>query len=309
MADAKSVRSEIREEVSLSIWVGWIACLVVIAAIILGFTPYTHNLDDLKVTLLHIGGGGLLCLFGWLWLRGEVHLPDRWVMIPALGWLLLMAVTSALHQLGWLPHANPYQWMGWIMLGQYLALFGIFLMCASCMRTWALVEVGVMFWVGVVFVECAFGLMHQGGVLGVIYKMLYGNQTPTNPFASLLYTFMQTPDMLGTILNRQFFGDLLALWAPMCLAGAIIWKDTLRRVICLVSLVASAICAYLTYSKASIPMYAGGLISTAVGVLFLTKHRKIRIPHLPWLIGGCVVVGLTVLYLSKTDVDKSVEID
>lgn len=299
MADISSVQSQIQEEASPSVWVGLLACLVVVAAVILGFTPFTHNLDDLKVTLLHIGGTGMLCLFAWLWLQREVTMPHKWVVLPAVGWIVVMGLTSLLHQNGWIPNANRFQWIGWVMTGQYAAAFGIFLICASCLRTWKLVEVAVMFWVGIVFLECAFGLIHRGGMLRVIYGALYGPGTPSGAFGSLLYTFMQTPDMLGTILNRQFFGDLLALWAPLCLAGAIIWKDIPRRTLCIVSLVFSAVCAFLTYSKASIPMYFGGLIATALGIIFLTKHRKIRIPHLPWILGGCVVVALTVVYFSK----------
>ncbi len=40
----------------------WVALVAVLAAVILAFTPYTNNLDDVKVTLLHVGGGGVLAL-------------------------------------------------------------------------------------------------------------------------------------------------------------------------------------------------------------------------------------------------------
>jgi hypothetical protein len=83
------------------VWAWW-AVAVVIGLIIIAFTPYTHNLDDIKVTLLHVGGGGLLCLFccsgcGGMWncRRAKSCCHGRWFVV--------MIVTTLLHQLGWFP--------------------------------------------------------------------------------------------------------------------------------------------------------------------------------------------------------------
>ena len=208
-----------QQAVAPMVWVAWIALLVVMGAIILGFTPLTHNLDDIKVTLLHVGGGGLLVLFCWLWLRGDLALPHRMVMIPLAAWIGLMILTSLLHQLQLVPRPNPYQWIGWIQIGQYLALLGLFVIHASVMKNYRMVETALTFWIWVVLVECGFGLVHWSGIFKKIYEFLYFNRPPQNLLASLIYTFNSSSDMIGTVLNRQFFGDLLALWAPLCQIG------------------------------------------------------------------------------------------
>jgi O-antigen ligase/tetratricopeptide (TPR) repeat protein len=293
-----------QQAVAPMVWVAWIALLVVMGAIILGFTPLTHNLDDIKVTLLHIGGGGLLVLFCWLWLRGDLALPHRMVMIPLAAWIGLMILTSLLHQLHLVPRPNPYQWIGWIQIGQYLALLGLFVIHASVMKNYRMVEAALTFWIWVVLIECGFGLIHWSGIFKKVYEFLYFNRPPRDLLASLIYTFNSSSDMIGTILNRQFFGDLLALWAPLCLAGAVIWKDFRRRVFAIFALVMSGPCVYLTFSKASIPFYMLSIVMTAAGILLFTRHRKITIPHLPYVVGGILSVLVTLSFFTWDTIEE-----
>lgn len=276
----------------------WIACVLVLSLVILGFTPYTNNLDDVKVTFLHIGGGGLLALFAWLWMRNEMSLPSRWVTILVTAWLADAILVSLLHQLGLIPRANPYQWIGWILIGQHLALFGIFLIHGCAMRTFRMVELTLLFWVVVTFGECAFGMLHYSGFFKVVYNFLYLGQPPRTAFASLIYTFNSSQDMLGTVLNRQFFGDLLTLWAPLCLAGAIIWHDPRRKLLCIIALALTFPCMYLTFSKPILPLYVFALLGTVVGTVTLTHYRHIRIPHLPVVAAGVVLIVGTLVFFT-----------
>lgn len=292
------------QPVAPTVWMAWIALLVVMGTIILGFTPLTHNLDDIKVTLLHIGGGGLLVLFCWLWLRGDLALPHRMVMIPLAAWIGLMILTSLLHQLQLVPRPNPYQWIGWIQIGQYLALLGLFVIHASVMKNYRMVEAAMTFWIWVVLIECGFGLVHWSGIFKKIYEFLYFNRPPQNLLASLIYTFNSSSDMIGTVLNRQFFGDLLALWAPLCLAGAVIWKDFRRRAFAIFALVMSGPCVYLTFSKASIPFYMLSLAMTAAGIFFFTRHRRIAIPHLPYVLAGILAVLATLSFFTWDTIEE-----
>jgi hypothetical protein len=55
--------------------------------------------------------------------------------------------------------------------------------------------------------------------------------------------------MLGTVLNRQFFGDLLGLWAPLAMGAILIWKRPAQRVFAVLALLLSAPCVYLTFPR------------------------------------------------------------
>ncbi len=284
------------------VW-AWSAMAVVVFVLILAFTPYTNNLDDIKVTILHIGGGGLLCLFAWLWLRNEIEPPSRLVMGLFGAYIGSMFLSTILHETGLVPDANRFQWVGWIMIGQELALLGIFLIFASTLRTVRMVEISVFFWVLVILVQCAFGLIHYGGGLKMLYRFLYFDNPPPSLFASLLYTFNSSRDMLGTILNRQFFGDLLGLWAPLALAGVVIWKDRRRRLLSMLALLLSAPCTYLTFSKAALPFYAFGVVVAALCIWLFMARGSVRIPHLPWLVGGAALVAATLMFLTWHEIE------
>ncbi len=255
----------------------WILLAVVVGAIFLAFTPYTNNLDDIKATLLHVGGGGLLVLFCALWTMGRLELPHRSITLALGLWFASLLLSTCLNALRLLPNANPYQWIGWIQIGQYLALLGIFLVQAATARNPRLLEWTLLYWVAVVVVQGVFGLIHLSGAFGALYTQLYGGATSASPFASLLAAFNSSHDMIGTLLNRAFFIDLMVLWAPLCLAGVLIWKDLPRRLFALAALLLSAAGSALTFSLAGILAYAAGLALSVLGIVWMRSERRPRI--------------------------------
>ena len=270
-----------------------IVTFLYLGLVIFGFTPYTNNLDEIKVSTLYFGGPILVCLYLFFAAQGRLRILSARFMIPVLGYLSILLLSTVIA-------GKPYTWIGWQQVGLHLALLGGFFCCYGLMQYRKDVKRALFIYMLFGLGTALFGLFHYSGGFGILYKVLITEQTKFSPISVLFQTFMTAQDdMFGTILNRQFYAAFIVLMLPFSVAYAITEERShFWRYVAIATMILLGICLYLAHSKAS----SGAIVIIAILFYILYKlyahYKEIRIPHLGIWIAGFVILALTLGYFT-----------
>jgi len=269
---------------SVLFWMG-VAYMTVVVYIM---TPYTHQLDDIKVTMIHLLGPGIIVTYLGFLALGMVPLPRRTALIPLGGYYLTVALSAALSE----RHCQWQAWdmakMQWVLLGPFLAFF---VSGADPRR----LRHALVFFTLLTLGSAIFGLVHYLGgaklLLGY-YEWAYGPELPqVAPFGYLLartFDGAQEKDlMLSVILNRDFYAAFLLLTIPIAMASGYVSRKTSWRVVSGITLILGAICLSRTKSQTS--FIAFGIIMCLIAILYFFLSgvtREVRRRFLVVAAGG-----------------------
>ncbi len=281
-------------EMTLISFVVYAIIFFYLALILYSFTPYTHNLDEIKVSLLYFFGPILLCAYLFFAAQGKMRLFPGWLLIPLLGYSVILFIST-------LFAGKPYSWIGWLQQGFHLALLGGLFCAYGLVRDKKDVSRVVLIYILLGLGTTIFGLFHYAGGFSLLFRAFIGEGAVRTPMRVLLYTFMDSRDrMFSTILNREFYASFLVMLIPLSMAYAIAGeKKHFWRYVAIATSLLMVICLYLAHSKAS----TGAIVMTLLAFFFLYKlfvrHKRIKIPH-PWIwIVGFLIIALTLGFFTK----------
>ena len=264
-----------------------------LALVIYAFTPYTHNLDEIKVSILYFGGPLLIIAYLVFAAMGELRQLRPMIIVPILGYFATLFISTLIA-------GKEYSWIGWIVQGFQIACLGGFLCCYGIMKNRDLVKKAFFWYMILGLGTTVFGLFHYAGGFQILSKIFITEEQAGTPMSILFQTFQSSQDdMFSTILNRQFYAAFLVMLLPISAAYAIIEdKNPWRRYAAIASTIFMAICLYLAHSKAS----TGAAVSAAVVFVvlyhFFARYKKIKIPHLGIWIAGLLIIVLTLGYFT-----------
>lgn len=257
--------------------------------VIFAFTPYTNNLDEIKVSALFFCGPIFLILYLILAATGHVKLFPVTPLIPLVGFALIMIISTLLA-------GKTYEWIAWIEQMQNIALLGGFFIFFGLMRNKMDVRRAFLIYTIFGLGTTIFGLFHYSGGFKLLQNLFFsGREGSETPMLILFITFKKSQDeMFSTILNRQFYAALLVMLMPLSTAFAIIEnKSHALRYAAIASTIFMGICLYLAHSKASL----GAIVVIAIVFFILYKRyahfKEIRIPHLGIWIAGILLIAFT----------------
>jgi tetratricopeptide (TPR) repeat protein/O-antigen ligase len=284
----ESAHVENREPIPGAVWFVYILTFFYLGLVIYAFTPYTHNLDEIKVTILHFGGPILLLCYLFFVAQGHLRLFPLRLFIP-LGVFLLVLVVSTLLA------GKHYSWVGWQQQAFHLSLLGAFFCGFGLMRTKRDIHRILFIWMLLGLGTTIFGLFHYAGGFGLLLKVFITKDNLYTPMGILFQTFVSAQDdMFSTILNRQFYAGFLVMLLPLTIAWSIVEdRSHLWKYVGIATAFLMVICLYLAHSKAS----SGATVVVAVAFIilykFFARYKEIRIPHLGIWLAGILIIGLT----------------
>lgn len=274
-----------------------VACL---CALVYGLTPFTYNLDDIKVSILFCLFPLPLLTYFILLARGRVPALPRSIGGVLAACMAVMAVSALL---------TRYKWISFYMAGFTIASLGAFFGAVGVVRRRADLEKLVLAFICICAGAIFFGLLHRLKFFTFLMESVYEDQPPsyfisksghlvTSALHGLVFTLAGADrEMLSTVLNRDFFAAYLNMTIPLALGLAAATQSTFIRHFCLATFSLGMLCILLTMSKND---YVIMLITPMlfVGLSFkFVRSQTIRIPNWNvWLIGMLVIFG-TIIFL------------
>jgi len=282
-----------KRPVPISVRAAWILGAVSFAAIIFLFTPFTYQLDDIKVTLQHALSPIVGTLLAIAAVRGHTRPVHPWIALSLLAYVLLGLLSTLL---------ADYRWVGWQEWGFELALMAAFAAPALTARTVGQFKNFCRFYFAIAGVTVAFGLFHYFGGISWLFHRLYPSgaspDSPSSPLFILLMTLDANREMLSTILNRDFYPAYLIMIVPLAAAFFLDSRRPLGRLFYAVAGLFCCLCIILARSNDS---YIALTIMFALFLALLTvggHWKAIPRPVLwVWAVGGAVLIATTLLSL------------
>jgi O-antigen ligase/polysaccharide polymerase Wzy-like membrane protein/tetratricopeptide repeat protein len=259
-----------------------------LALLIYAFTPYTHNLDDIKVSILYAGGPFLLLFYLFFAAKGYMRIFPLVLLIPVAGYSFILLIST-------LFAGKNYSWIGWIQQGFQLSLLGGFFCCFGLMRSKKDISRVIFYFTVIGLGTAVFGLFHYFGGFSLLYKIIYGTKESRAPLAILFLTFSHAKNnMFSTILSGQRYAGFLVMLLPLSVGYSIVEvKSHFRQYVAIASSILMAACLYLAQSKASTGATAVIVVVFLFLYTFFADYKKIRIPHLWIWIAGFLIIALT----------------
>ncbi|MCX7000917.1 MAG: tetratricopeptide repeat protein [Candidatus Sumerlaeota bacterium] len=209
-----------------------------LAFIIFSFTPWTNNLDEIKVAALFVGGPILLCLYLFFAARGELRLFPKVPLAFLVGYTAVLLLST-------LMAGKPYSWTGKIEQMKNLAFLGGFFMFFGLMRTRQDIFRSLFLWTLLAFGTAIFGLFHYVGGFELLEKLFNHNQESV--MQVLLKTLSTSKgEMFSTFLGQNLFATFLIMLIPILLGYVIIEKKRNRRNFAAITIGLMMICFILT---------------------------------------------------------------
>ncbi|GEM_PF-2676973 len=293
-----------------SLWVSVVAHLVVLGLIVAAMTPYTYNLDDIKMTLYLLLGPalGLAALVGIA--RGTHPAPPRLIGAALLAYGVVI-VASIL--------ASAFRWAGWIYLPFFVASSGFFLSALALGATARTARLFLTFTVLMLLTCELFGFFQYDlfgtgeSALSGLYGRLYPRDRPvTQPSALqlLMHTFSEATRqrLMSTILNRDFYAGFCLLYVPLAVCVALTPGHWGRRAVGVVAAFLGFVSVFLCKSK-------GEYIFALAGIAFFVVlyGLTIRRPTVPtayvaaWSGGIALFLG-TLLFLNAPNLVSNLKL-
>jgi putative inorganic carbon (HCO3(-)) transporter len=263
-------------------WITFILAFSLIGIVIYLFTPYTNNLDEIKVSLVYMFGSPLLALYLYYRLRGSLQPVEKKVLVPLLAYIVLLVISTLLAQ---------HKWIGWIIIGYHVAMLGPFFCLAGTMRSYEWVRRAIFVYTVLVFGTTVFGIVHYAGLFVFLQNHVFLGLNPWRDFDSLIYTLARAREMFSTILNRDFYASFLAMLIPVAASGTIIFETQRQRIFAGVTCVLMVVCLYLAFSKDSAAAF---IMSALFFFIVVGRYTRLRvnIPHLRvWIVGSLIILG------------------
>jgi len=309
----------------------WRWYVLVILALVVALSPMTHQLDDIKEWIMHVGGASMLVLYAFLRMRGDIPAAPRAIRY-GYGAFMVVNVLSTLVRA--LPFLTGASWdspesedllyrhaitvTGIEVTWFYAAVGGFFLLGASLVTTRDMIERSMRLWLLTAFLTTFFGLFHYGGGMKAFYSVFFEDAEDTSRFSSLIFTFAQNREMLSTVLNTQFFGNFLVMVMPVSASALFFAAGTLSQRqkngegtispmfwigAGAAGALMSMMCIYLTFQKSSLYLLPVIIVLYLLGLQFLTRYRLQKIPGLGLIGGGFLATAAIVFGLSRVDFD------
>lgn len=241
----KSRSSEPGENFFSSSWVMWSSTMLTLTLILLLFTPYTHQLDEIKNVLLQ--------LFPPLLLLAGVILTD----FSKLTWkrhgsLFLLGMFTSWMVLSW--GLNSYKLVGervvWFFAGTatFAYVFGLFLDSEIKLRK------TVVWLVNLILLSCVFGLLLRSGWFS---EWIYGKmqnpywQTPERaPWITLVYTlFSASGELYSFVLNSDFYAAYLLISLPLTLSMFFVENRVIYKFLAMLAFFLTVTCIVISNSN------------------------------------------------------------
>lgn len=277
-----------KEPIPGAVWFVYFLTFFYLGLVVYAFTPYTHNLDEIKVLILHFGGPILLLCYLFFAAQGHLRMFPRSLFIPLGAFFLVLLVSTLLA-------GKHYSWVGWPQIAFHISLLGGFFCGFGLMRTKRDIHRILFIWMLLGLGTTVFGLFHHAGGFKLLLKVFITKDNLYTPIGILFQTFVSAQDdMFSTILNRQFYAAFLVMLLPLSTAYSIVEERShFWKYIGIATTFLMAICLYLAHSKAS----SGATVVVAVAFFllykFFARYKKIRIPHFGIWLAGLLIIGAT----------------
>jgi len=288
------LRAPAAPPVPLTVLILWIFGGTAFALIVYVFTPFTHNLDDLKVAFQYSLAPIVWAFFAVALYLGYIRRVHPVIVLSLAAFMLVMLLATLL---------AAFPWRAWHDLAYQLTVMAPFLVVVGTTTNDRRFRNMCLFYYLIGVGTILFGLFHYFGGIGYIFNVAYpgypDSVPSTGPMFTLLYTLRQNGDMLGTILNRDFYSAYLIMILPMGVAMAIDYKPVWVKVFFLMSFFLGCVCLILAFSKDSYVALALTLVVFLV--LFAARHEWRSVsPRMwaVWILGAVLVLG-TALFVVR----------
>lgn len=282
-ADAHPKDGARRRRLSLAIlwWLGGIS----LAAIVLAFTPLTHRLDDIKLTLQFGLAPLVAVVLAVVLLHGEGQPIPRWIGLSLLAYVLFGLLSTL---------AADFRWRAWQELGFELCLMVAFLTVAFTASTRRRLENFCRFSFIVACVTVVFGLFHYFVGTGWLLRRVL----PESPFYAVLATLERNREMFSTVLNRDFYASFLIMIVPLAAAYFLQSRTVVGRVFYAIAGFFYCLCIVLAGSNDS-NLALAVMFATMLGLLVFGRQWAAMPRRLLmlWVAGGAVLLATTLFFL------------
>ncbi len=288
-------------------WLIWGALglhVVVLLSIVLAMTPFTHNLDDIKIKLFFMLGP-LLTIAGLaLMALRVVPAPPRFVLIGLGGYLAVVLISALASEFRWM--GNFYIRFYWIAGGFFLSAMAI----ASRRRSmeWFLRYMVVQLLATNLIGLFMFNITYGGSGVAWLHEVIYDGRAPAivgGTYRLLMTLVGAQSDMQSTILSRDFYAAFCVLYLPLALLLALDpGKSRLPwawQLVGLVTALLTLICIFYCQSKGEY-LFAVAEVAFFAGMFFFVgKVSTLNRRHLAaWIIGVTIFLGTIVWLRSPT---------
>ncbi|AXA37263.1 TPR domain protein, putative component of TonB system [Candidatus Sumerlaea chitinivorans] len=273
-------------------WLFLFATYTVMALIFLLFTPYTHQLDEIKNALLMTLPPFLLWLAVYR-INFETITWRKHASSILLGGFVLAMVISFL--------LNPYKLVGERVLWFQFACITFTVVFAWCLDSEPKVRTTVTFYMLLSFASVAIGLfLFAGrGFTDAIYEAMKSSRFWSPQAKNLVLTLASSKEMYSTILNSDFFAAYLVMTIPLVLSCFFVAERTWERALALTTFLLMNVCLIFTNSNDSYMSMA--LVAYPLYFLLGFKHlREINISKrvlAVFFIGSAVLAATVVLFM------------
>lgn len=224
-------------------WLVLFGTFSVMALIFFLFTPYTHQLDEIKNTLLFSLTPFLLilCVIGAKFekMTWRTHATTMLLGLHVLAWVVSWILN---------PHKLVAERIVWFQLAcfTFTGIFAWFMDSENKMRK------TMMFFVLVAFGSVVIGLfMNAGqGFTDIIYRHAKQAQW-SSEWVTLFYTLAQSREMYSTILNTDFYAAFLVMTIPITLSMFFVEDHLAFKVLAVVTFLFMNVCLFFTGSNDS----------------------------------------------------------
>jgi tetratricopeptide (TPR) repeat protein len=279
--------------IPLSVLILWIFGGAAFAAITYMFTPFTHNLDDIKVCFQYALAPIVWGFFAVALWCGHIRRVHPVVVFSLSAFMLVMLLATIF---------ASFPWRAWHDLAYQMTIMTPFLVVVGTATNERRFRNMSLYYFLIGCGTILFGLFHYFGGVGYLFRALYPTGNPTSGYTALytlLYTLRMNGDMLSTILNRDFYAAYLIMVVPMGVALTLYYPDLRAKIFFLLMFFLGCVCIILAFSKDS---YMGLFLVLLVFLVLFAARRDWRAVPRPlwsvWIVGGTVIF-LTALWVIR----------
>lgn len=280
-------------------WITLIATAIVMTLIFVFFTPYTHQLDEIKNVFLMIFPPFLLLSAVLQKDFSKVSWKSDSPTIFCGLWVVAMLCSYIV---------NPYKLTGERIVWFQMACLTFTLVFAWLMNTEDKMRKTMMFLTGLGFISVLFGLFFFAGrgFTDAIYNFMKSDpfwRRNYSEWITLFYTLKESRQMYSTILNEDFYGAFLVMTTAIPLAMFFVEKEHFwRRIFALGTFLLMNICLVFTnsndsYSATILILYPMFFV---LGALFVKREEwgLTRSIVLTFIIGA-LILAITIFVLQS----------
>ncbi|MBN1900702.1 tetratricopeptide repeat protein [Candidatus Sumerlaeota bacterium] len=282
-----------QDKTPFSIRIVWFMTFLFLALLIYAFTPVTLNMDDIKTSILYLGGPILLVMYLFFAGRGRLRMFPLSPFIPLGVFLLILFLSTLLT-------GKTYSWIGWQQMGFHISLLGAFFCGFGLTRVKKDIHRILFIWTLLGTGTTLFGLFQYSGGFSLLKRIFITDPNRMITLSNMFNSFITADnEMFSTILQRQFYAAFLVMLLPLAAAYSIVEEEShLRRFVGIASVMLMGVCLYLTHSKTSI----GAIVIVAPVFYFLYRRfaadKRFRIPRLGIWLSGLLAIALTLLFFT-----------